>query len=234
MKSASFLTVLAIGVSAAAPAGTNAPRASASGRVNAAPTAQASPQQIAISKIDRMIETIRRNKPAKTRAGVHEETFALTEDEVNAYIDHWIRDQGRSGKVKEVTVKAGAVQLEPDHIIKAQALVQFGVGSLKFLGSESESALAQVLKRYLAVDNSASLACLVSSAKGKVYVKIVDAKIKGVTIPDSWIQSILEAVGKHQRPPLDMTRPFNLPNGITKIEVLPHLLKIHLEAARPR
>lgn len=181
-----------------------------------------------VAKVDHMIQVIRNNKPNFGRPALEakkKKVFVLSEEELNSYLVQWIQSQaGR--KNSEIVVKSAMVRLEAGRRIKIEAVIQVGVASLKML--EGDSFFGRTLKKYLAMDNTVVLEALVSSAKGKAFIKVTDARLKGIVLPDSFLQTVLQLVGQKQRPRRDFNKLFDLPNGIEKVEILPQLAKIHL------
>lgn len=193
----------------------------------AAPAREAAPL-----RIEAVIQTIKSNKTSpgiKPRPAGPEKVFVFTEQEVNDYLAHWIATEGQKGKNKEVSIKSGSVRFLPGRLVEADAVARLGVGSLKSLDEDPDSLLSRTLKSGLSLDNSAHARIFLTSAKGKIFLKVQEIRLKGVAFPDAWVQKILRLVGRKQRPPLDFNRLFPLPNGIQKIEILPQAIKIHVQ-----
>ena len=187
-------------------------------------------------KVERMMDFIMRNKDdhrRKNPASKHaEKEFSLTEAEVNDYLQNWIRNELTRGRHKEFTVKSATVRLEAGHVIEADAIAQVGVGSLKLLDSAGESLMTQMLKQSLTIDNSLHVKCVVVAVKGKGFLDVQEVRIKNIGVPVSFVREILKIVGEKQRPVRDFTKPWDLPNGIEKIEVLPQALKLRIAIMR--
>jgi len=126
-------------------------------------------------------------------------------------------------------VKSGFVRLKEGHVLELGGVASFGPGFIKTLSSESDSAVVKNLRQYLTMENSVEIECRVSSAKGMVFLKVLKLKVKGVPLPDALVQRTLKFIGGKQRPPLDFNKPFNLPNGIQKIDVLPQKLNLDIK-----
>lgn len=209
---------------------------SAAANAFAAPAPAPPPPAAAIPRIQAMIQTIKANKrgPGQSpRAAGPVKVYSFTEQEVNDYLAHWIAGEGQKGKNKEVSIKSGSVRLLPGRLLEADALARLEVGSLKSLNEDPDSLMSRTLKSALSMDNTAHAQVLLTSAKGKIFVKVKEIRLKGVAFPDSWVQKILQAVGRKQHPPLDFNKLFDLPNGIQKVEVLPQAVKITVKLFAP-
>lgn len=184
------------------------------------------------SDVGKAVQTILQNQPG--RPGVRElragetRVFTLAEDDLNRYLAEGIRREADKKKRREFEIKSVSLRLKEGRVVEATAMARLDAGALKLLGSEADSIVVQGLKNYLTMDNSMVLECLVSSAKGKIFVKVLRARIKEVVLPDSLVRKVLQIVGAHQRPPLDFNRMFALPNGIQRVEVLPGRLRLQV------
>lgn len=193
--------------------------------------AAAAPADPAVRKVAEMVDFIKNNKPGAARKGRKEKTFSFSEAEVNSYLKYWIQSELENGRRKEVIVKTAEVHFMPGRVVQADAVAQVGMSSLKQLDGAGDSYFLEKLKQYLAMDNSMRLQCVLGAAKGKGFFVVQDVRIKGLSVPNSLVQQILQLVGKKQRPPRDFTRPMDLPNGIQKIEVLPQAIKLTVAPA---
>ena len=129
---------------------------------------------------------------------------------------------------KKIQIKSAVVRLKEGHVVEMAATARLDPGTLKALGSKADSLAVKGLKKYLTMDNSIRLEFLVSSAKGKGFVKVLSVRIKEVVLPDSLVREVLQVVGEQQRPPLNFNRMFVLPNGIQKVEILPGKLRLQI------
>lgn len=168
------------------------------------------------------------SKSGKSTEAAAVKAFTFTEDEVNDFIAQLIRQE--AGKNKKVTVKSGSVSLKAEHIIMIDAVASFSAEAVKPLGGEEDSSIIRTVKRYLTLENAIHLECLVSSAKGNIFIRVLKAKVKGIQLPESFVQKIVKVLGASQRPPVDFSRLFPMPNGIQKIEILPQKLGLQVEA----
>jgi len=157
-----------------------------------------------------------------------EKSFVFKEEELNRYLADALRQEAEKRKGREIEIKSASLRFKEGRVVEVSALARLDAGALKALGSEADSLVVQGLKKYLTMDNSMRLELQVSSAKGKVFVKVLQAWIKEVALPASLIQKVLQVVGEHQRPPLDFNRLFALPNGIQRVEILPGELRVKI------
>lgn len=167
-------------------------------------------------------------KSGKSAEAAAVKAFTFTEDEINDFIAQLIRQE--AGKNKQVMVKSGSVSLKAERIIVIDAVAKFSAEAVKPLGGEEDSSIIRTVKRYLTLENSIHLECLVSSAKGNIFIRVLKAKVKGIQLPEAFVQKIVKVLGASQRPPVDFSRLFPLPNGIQKIEILPRKLGLQVEA----
>ena len=175
-------------------------------------------------KVARMVDFIKSNKGLPTKRA--DKQFSVTEDEINAYIRTWIKDEAQHARHKELSVKSAEVRFKDGHVLEVDAVAQVGLSSLKALDSLGDSFLAQKLKQSLTMDNTIHLQCLVTAAKGKGFLTVQEIRIKIIPVPISLVQEILRIVGEKQHPPKDFNKPLDLPNGIQRIEILPQTLKL--------
>lgn len=194
--------------------------------LSVSPASAAGPSPDAVA---RAVDFIKANKgPHAGKRSKKEKEFDLKEADVNAYLQRWIHEQESSTKRREVAVKSAEVHFLDGHVVEADAVAQVAMGSLKALDPLGDSLLALKLKQALAMDNSVHLQCVIGAAKGKGYLIVRELRIKGIPVPASMVQEVLAIVGKKQRPPIDFSRPLELPNGIQKVEVQPDQVKIRV------
>jgi hypothetical protein len=202
-----------------------------------APQATAAPavrkSSAPVSGIQDVIDLIKNNKPGKAGgkkavAGTIR-SFTFTESGLNAFVNQWIRQEAGRKKNKFMTVKSASVRLKDGHVLELSGVASFSAGFLKPLSSESDSFVAKSIRQYLTMDNSVEIECRVSSAKGMVFLKFLKLKVKRVPLPDALVQRTLKFIGGKQRPPRDLTKPFNLPDGIQKINILPQKLALDIK-----
>jgi len=181
-----------------------------------------------ITNVERAVAFLRANRPRGSAvppryAGARRECL-LDERAINEYLAHWLETEANK-KSKDVVFRSASVRLMPGRVVAADAVVQLGLGAAKVL--EGRPTLA----RMLSLDNAIHAEVFVTSAKGKIFCKIVGLRLKGLPVPDGLVQDVLRLVGQKQRPPIDFTRLFPLPNGIEKIEVLPQSLRVQVREA---
>lgn len=176
-------------------------------------------------KVQKIIMTIQANKRAGADAAGRssERRFELTEAEINAYIKFWIQTHG--GK-EGIEVRSAALHFLPGNVVAAEAVAGIGAGPVAQLGSESSAPFVRTLLRLLDADNSVRLECQAEAKDGKLSLAVRSLKIKSFALPVSLVRRILEVVGRKQRPPVDLTRPFDLPNGIENAQILDHAVRI--------
>ena len=188
--------------------------------------------QAAASGAEEAMELIANNRPENAAGGGSGgkiRSFDFTEGEGNGFIRRLI--QRDSGKASDgtITLRSAVVRLKDGRRAEAAAVVAFDAGALKLLGMERNSLLGRILRRCAGGDSSVELECLISSAKGSVFVRVLRLKLKGVQLPDAAVRTLLKLAGKKQNPPVDFDRPFPLQNGIEKIEVLPGRLRLEVK-----
>ena len=180
----------------------------------------------------RIADFVRRNKidpalgPRPASAPKKEKTFALTEDEFNAYIRWWIQAEARRGAHKEFSVKSAQVRFLPGRVVEADAVARISFASLGAMNALGDSELAQKVRRSLALDGPLHVRCRTGGAQGKAYLVVEELQIGGIRIPDALVREALKIIGAHQRPPRDFARPVPLPNGIRTFEILPQALTL--------
>ncbi|OGS13986.1 MAG: hypothetical protein A2234_05415 [Elusimicrobia bacterium RIFOXYA2_FULL_58_8] len=158
-------------------------------------------------------------------------SFTFTEDEVNDFVKQWLRQEAGKNKNAGITVKTASVRFKAEHMLEIHAVARFSAAAVGALGDGSASSLVKRLKRYLTLENSISLDCLVSSAKGNIFIKVLKATVKGIRVPDSVVQTVIQFLGTSQHPPIDFSRLFPLPGGIEKIEIFPQRMGLQVNAA---
>jgi hypothetical protein len=192
--------------------------------------------QATIPRVESMIRLIKDNKrlPGKfPRTYYREKNFSFTEQEVNDYLTHWIDTDAK--KIKEISVKSGSVHLLPGHLLEVDVAAQLQPAALEGLKGAPDSLLNRTLRGCLSMNNTVHARVFLTSAKGKMFFRVQDVRLKEVPFPDSWVETILRLVSQNQHPPLDFNKLFDLPNGIEKIEIQPQQLQIHVEPfAGPR
>ena len=156
-------------------------------------------------------------------------TFSFTEGELNEFIRQLLEQAANKKRKNSVAIKSAVVRLKEGHLLEVSAVASFDPKVIKMLGSREDSAISGTVKDLMTIDNSVDLECLVTAAKGTAFIKVRKVKLKGIPIPDALLQKVLTAVGKKQRPPLDLNKPFRLPNGIRKINILPQKLLLGVQ-----
>ena len=156
-------------------------------------------------------------------------SFTFTEGELNEFIRQSLQQTANKKHKKAATIKSAVIHLKEGHILEVNAVASVDAGVVKMLGSGEDSVISRTIKQYLTIDNSVTLECLVTAAKGTAFVKVQKVKIKGISIPDTLLHNALTLIGKKQRPPLDLNKPFRLPDGIQTINILPQKLVLAVQ-----
>ncbi|MFA6433285.1 MAG: hypothetical protein WCW52_01180 [Elusimicrobiales bacterium] len=180
------------------------------------------------------VDFVKKNKPGNTgaqKAGAVR-SFSFTESELNSYITWWIQAQAAGKKNKSMTVKSASICLKDAQTLALTGVASFSAAFLKPLRSDSDSFVMRKLGEYLTMDNSVELECRVSADKGVAVVNTLKLKVKSIPLPDALVQRTLKMIGDKQRPPMDLTKPINLPNGIQKIEILPRKLVLGVKTLK--
>ena len=156
--------------------------------------------------------------PAVVAAGLKGKSFVFTQSEVDAFLKDMVARKGK-GHVQDARVVLQAEKtmgVRVDGRFNWKDLLKGGKDSLvtKFLGAIG------------GMDNTVEIKVQSSSARGKGYVKVLSAKVNGITLPDSLVSSLLGKVGKKQRPPIDFSGLMSLPYGIQKVDLLPGAVKV--------
>ncbi len=175
-----------------------------------------------LQRVERTLLTLQRNtsrgrdetRPAPSQS----RRFSLTEEDVNSYIRFWIdANGGREG----FDPRSATVHFKPGHVVSAEAVARIGVDPRRFASNAATLMWLRRITGLLAMDNSVELEAEATSELGQMSVTIRSAKVGGIPLPAALVRSVLDTVGTKQRPPLDLSKPFALPNGIERVEVLP-------------
>jgi len=180
-----------------------------------------------------VIELIRTNGPESADIQKPDrgkiKNFEFTEAEVNELLARWIKDQKSGAGADATSIKSAVVRLKNKRVVQLDAVAALSPKMIQKLGPEENSLIGKTLKKCVGFDNSIYLEGILSSAKGTAFIKVSKLKIKGVPFPDAAVQKVVKLIGESQDPPVDLSKPFPLPNGIEKIDVQPGTLGLRIK-----
>lgn len=186
------------------------------------------PKPPVFERLEGIVRTIEDNRPGHPRSlqarGIPERTFEVSEAEINESLVHLAATD------RKRRLHSASVQLKEGRVFEVDVIASIGDKTLGKMDGEAEGLFGRGLRRLLKAENRIQAEGFFTSAKGKGFFQVRWAKLNGFVLPDSWVHKIVELVGRHQKPPVDFNRLFDLPNGIDKVEVLPDSVRLRLKA----
>ncbi len=142
-------------------------------------------------------------------------TYTITEPELNRYLAHQIAAERPPG------IKSASVSLGDNNRVAATLLI-----NMDELKSEGESFTLKIARLVMSGEQKVDVAGSLQSNGGKGTFSLERVAINGTALPSFLAAEVARAVGKRQKPPVDITRPFDLPHNIEKVEISRGQLKI--------
>lgn len=144
-----------------------------------------------------------------------EKTYTIAEPELNRYLAHQIAAERPPG------IKSASVSLGDNNRVAAILLI-----NMDELKSEDESFTLKMAKLIMSGEQRVDVEGALRSDGGKGTFSLERVAINGTELPSFLATEVARAIGKRQEPPVDITRPFDLPHNIRKIEISRGQLKI--------
>lgn len=144
-----------------------------------------------------------------------EKTYTIAEPELNRYLAHQIAAERPPG------IKSASVILGDNNHVAAALLVD-----MDELRAKEESFTIKMAKLIMSGEQKVDVAGTLRSDGGKGSFSLESVAINDTALPSFLAQEVARAIGKRQTPPIDITRPFDLPHNIRKIEISRGQLKI--------
>lgn len=186
------------------------------------------PKPPVFERLEGIVRAIEDNRPGHPRSlrarGIPEKSFEVSEVEINESLVHLAATD------RKRRLHSASVRLKEGRVFEVDVVASLGEKTLGKMDGEAEGLFGRALRKLLKAENRVQAEGFFTSAKGKGFFQVRWAKLNGYSLPDSWVQKIVELVGRHQKPPVDFNRLFELPNGIDKVEVLPGSVRLRLKA----
>lgn len=135
-------------------------------------------------------------------------TYSMSEGEINSYIVYKMKQQPVKG------MKSLVLNLQDANHLTATALVDFDQVKLR-----NEGMMGSLFKKIMTGDHYLKMDGTLASGQHKGQFVVTRAELGGVVIPNSLVLAIIRHVGEKQHPPVDLTKPFELPYGIERVEI---------------
>jgi hypothetical protein len=148
------------------------------------------------------------------QTGAPGQTHTITEADLNAYLAEELAKQSQQ-PVKEFSV----ILLEGT--FSANATVDMDDVEL-----DEDSMMTMLFRSVLSGEQLVFLKGKVTTSNHVGRYETLEASLNGVTIPSSLVNMLLGSLGKRLEPPIDPTKPFDLPYGIREARLLPGKLVI--------
>ncbi|MBI4482281.1 MAG: hypothetical protein HY652_05260 [Acidobacteria bacterium] len=134
----------------------------------------------------------------------------VTHDEINSYLALRMKGQIHPA-LRELQVKLQGAQA-----FSSQAVIDFDQ-----IDVSNQGKVAELFVTLLSGVHTLYLEGTVEAQEGTGRVQITHARLDDVPLPSRLVRLIIRELGKKHDPPLDITEPFPLPNGIESIAIHP-------------
>lgn len=163
-----------------------------------------------LNKIRAAVEKLKQAKNTGS-SPLKGKTLTLQEEEMNSYLAVLVAQKGKG------QIQTAKITLLGDKLVAIEAVAR--VEWKEIFKSNGDSVASKLLSKAGGLGSKVEAVVQTGSAKGKGYVRVQSLKINGITVPDTLVTQLLQYLGEKQRPRMDFSRLFPLPNGIQKIEV---------------
>ena len=139
-----------------------------------------------------------------------EKVARLSEGDVNAYMQQAIKNKSRFG-VKSVYIKL----LAPNYV-SATTTIDFDKVKV-----DDQSFAVRMVRALLSGEKQIYVEGFLNSKDGKGQFALQKAYFGSVRLPVYFIDKVINYLGRRQNPPLDTSKPAELPYGLKKVEISP-------------
>ena len=154
------------------------------------------------SQVNRVLEQLKNPKHEAVQ-----ETFILTQDEVNAWASVTM------GSKKRLGVQSLVLDLRDGGQFQAKTRINMDEVELEDLG-------IQLFQALLSGDQEFIVAGKLTCSEGRGTATVQQAHINDVAIPAFLVDAVIRYLTQNQPPHVDLTKPFELPFGIQDIRIV--------------
>jgi hypothetical protein len=173
------------------------------------------------ARVDQLVQALTHLNKQKAKDGKKDgksdtvKQFTVSARELNSYIAQEMKAHPPKG------MKSLVVDLkEPNHV-SATALLDFSQ-----IKMPDNSFAAAAAKKLLSGDRYVKVEGTLDSQQNMGAFSIDRAEVAGMPLPTSLVTMLVKRIGEKQHPPVDITKPFNLPYGIERLEISNGAIKI--------
>ncbi|MBI4445353.1 MAG: hypothetical protein HY645_05525 [Acidobacteria bacterium] len=145
-------------------------------------------------------------KLKEPKKGKSQESYTLTEGELNAFTEVAIAGKKRLG-VKKIHFDLKQGTFATTAVINMDDVQLTGMAFRMFKAVLSGTQTLQAHGK-------------LTSAKGKASYEVESAKFNSIPVPAFLVNAVVSFLGKRQPPHIDVTEPFNLPYGIQEVRII--------------
>ena len=155
-----------------------------------------------VAKVTRILEELRDNDEQGT---VPSRIYELTEEELNAYLSAQLRQQDQKA------VESMFLSLREGTFL---TVIEVDVNELQLRGDDVTTGYLRLLLRGT---QTLEIEGKLQAEDGLASYLVQEARLSGISLPASWVNSLLSSLGKRNKPPFDPTEPFDMPYGIRSV-----------------
>ena len=155
-----------------------------------------------VAKVTRILEELRDNDEQGT---VPSRIYELTEEELNAYLSAQLRQQDQKA------VESMFLSLREGTFL---TVIEVDVDELQLRGNDVTTGYLRLLLRGT---QTLEIEGKLQAEDGLASYLVQEARLSGISLPASWVNSLLSSLGKRNKPPFDPTEPFDMPYGIRSV-----------------
>ncbi|MBI2822793.1 MAG: hypothetical protein HYX74_11280 [Acidobacteria bacterium] len=137
-----------------------------------------------------------------------EKVVRLSESEVNAYLQQAIEKKSRYG------VTAVQIKLLGRDYVGLTTMIDFDKVQV-----DDPSLAVRMVRSLLSGEQRVYVEGVLSSSNGEGEFKLEKAYFGSVRLPVYFIEKVIHFLGQRQNPPVDTSKPAQLPYGLRKVEI---------------
>ena len=175
------------------------------------------------AKVVNILDALKANerRPSSAAGAGAEQTFEVSEGEINAYLAYRIAREPKG-------VRSATVRLREGKLIEVELVASLDPQLLDSLDAQALGWVRRVLLPLTRAENRIRVVGFFTSARGKGFYQTRSVELNGHAVPDSWVEEAMDLIGPRIKPPLDFHRLFDLSHGVEKGEVLPGRVRLRV------